>query len=307
MGDIREYTYVAGSTTAISKDVTPIKYPNVATCFNINSTVWLQAKPTAGWEFNGWSGDLTSKSNPVSIVLAVPKSIVANFKELPPPDANSIDDDLDGFTELQGDCNDATFGVHPGALEICGDGIDNDCNGGDAVCREDQDLDKDCFTPRMGDCDDTNPGLNPGMTEICGDDIDQNCDGKDSICPPIPPNPNTIDQDGDKCSVVGGDCNDNDITIFPGAKEIPNDGIDQDCNGEDLVIIDPADIDNDLDGFTPNQGDCNDEDAGVNPKVIDIPNDGIDQNCDGFDTEVIPPPTKPKTIHDDNCFINTLK
>ena len=38
------------------------------------------------------------------------------------------DEDGDGFTEEDGDCNDADAAAYPGATEIC-DGIDNDCNG----------------------------------------------------------------------------------------------------------------------------------------------------------------------------------
>ena len=34
-----------------------------------------------------------------------------------------------------------------------------------------------------------------------------------------------------------GDCNDSDNTINPLGEEIPNDDIDQDCNGEDLTIV----------------------------------------------------------------------
>jgi len=32
------------------------------------------------------------------------------------------------------DCDDTDFDVNPGALEVCGDGVDNDCAGGDIVC-----------------------------------------------------------------------------------------------------------------------------------------------------------------------------
>lgn len=45
--------------------------------------------------------------------------------------ANDPDNDNDGWTVGMGDCNDSDPGVNPGAEEICGDGIDNDCFDGD--------------------------------------------------------------------------------------------------------------------------------------------------------------------------------
>ncbi|MCO4773509.1 MAG: putative metal-binding motif-containing protein, partial [Deltaproteobacteria bacterium] len=38
-----------------------------------------------------------------------------------------VDDDGDGWTENQGDCDDTDSSVLPGAVEYC-DGIDSDCN-----------------------------------------------------------------------------------------------------------------------------------------------------------------------------------
>ncbi len=88
-------------------------------------------------------------------------------------------------------------------------------------------------------------------------------------------NGNDADQDTFADVAVGGlDCNDNDDTIYPNAQETPYDGIDQDCDGEDLTDVDS-------DGFESTQVnglDCNDNDPTISPNRVEIL-DNIDQNC----------------------------
>jgi hypothetical protein len=43
------------------------------------------------------------------------------------------DYDHDGYTKAQGDCNDCRADIHPGAAEVPGNNIDEDCNGKDTV------------------------------------------------------------------------------------------------------------------------------------------------------------------------------
>ncbi|OQY60674.1 MAG: hypothetical protein B6245_00005, partial [Desulfobacteraceae bacterium 4572_88] len=47
------------------------------------------------------------------------------------------DGDGDGYTLEDGDCDDTDPDAYPGAAEICGDGIDQDCDGTDMVCTSD--------------------------------------------------------------------------------------------------------------------------------------------------------------------------
>lgn len=93
-----------------------------------------------------------------------------------------FDYDLDGYfsgafcsnafySEL--DCNDANSAINPGKYEICGDGIDQDCDGNDIECNYDGDGDGYTY---IIDCNDNNPFINPHSTEIC-DNVDNNCDG----------------------------------------------------------------------------------------------------------------------------------
>lgn len=46
----------------------------------------------------------------------------------------NIDDDSDGYTENQGDCNDHNSTIFPGAIEKCSDRVDQDCDGNDTDC-----------------------------------------------------------------------------------------------------------------------------------------------------------------------------
>ena len=98
------------------------------------------------------------------------------------------------------------------------------------------------------------------------------------------PDNNIEDADGDGfASVV--DCDDTNAAINPGATEVLDDGIDQDCDGLDLVAAD-VDVDGDGHETTAIGGDdCDDTDATVNPDAAEVWYDGVDQDCDGNDND----------------------
>ena len=168
--------------------------------------------------------------------------------------------------------------VSPGATSVTGtigSGSSSDCLVFAALGVEisypnpcpDQDL--DLVTTCDGDCNDLDYYVNPNAPEV-ENGVDDNCDGI------IDNTPAYEDSDGDGWSPAEGDCDDTDPASYPGAEDIPYDGIDQDCSG-----IDEADLDGD--GYLGGTFgvDCDDSDADVHPNAVELCEGGVDEDCDG--------------------------
>ncbi len=84
---------------------------------------------------------------------------------------------------------------------------------------------------------------------------------------------------GSVLTLQEGDCDDFDPATFPGAPEVPYDGVDQDCDDRDLTDVDGDGYDAEVVGGI----DCHDSDDDIHPGAQEIPYDGIDQDCDTFD------------------------
>ena len=178
-------------------------------------------------------------------------------------------DQPSGFVADDTDCDDAVASTNPGADELCND-IDDDCDSSvdesavDApTWYADIDLDTygsdastidDCEQPvgylaDGGDCDDADAAINPAATETC-DGVDQDCDG---TADDNAPGSNTFYADADadgygnaasptlSCIANSGfvpdatDCDDTTSLANPGAAEVCDDGLDNDCDPDPTV------------------------------------------------------------------------
>ncbi|MEC8278872.1 MAG: MopE-related protein, partial [Myxococcota bacterium] len=166
---------------------------------------------------------------------------------------------------------------YPGAPEVAGDGIDQNCDAVDD-CYQDNDGDTyhgtvvtgttlDCTgtgeSSTSTDCDDTTGAIDIylGATEVVGDGIDQNCDNVDDCYQDLDDDnfgstttvtASTLDCDTEaNVSNVSTDCNDTDDATgqssYPGAPEVAGDGIDQNCDNVDDCY---QDLDDDNFGST---------------------------------------------------------
>ncbi len=101
----------------------------------------------------------------------------------------------------------------------------------------------------------------------------EDCNGRDDDCDGL--TDEDFDEDGDGWSQCGGDCDDGNPGVHPGAEEIC-DHLDNDCDGE----VDEG-FDADGDGFRTCDGDCDENDPTIFPTAFELC-DGKDNDCDGI-------------------------
>ncbi len=163
---------------------------------------------------------------------------------------------------------------------ICGDGLDQDCDGQidclDADCCTSgacagSDLDGDHFAA-VCDCNDASAAIYPGAPQTC-DGVNNNCSAPG--WPALPAN--ELDADGDGLRACSGDCDDTSATTYPGALQYC-DGINNNCNAPGWPAVPANEADGDQDGARICDGDCDDADPLRYPDNVETC-DGLDNDC----------------------------
>ena len=87
-----------------------------------------------------------------------------------------LDDDDDGYSECDGDCNDSNDRIYPTATQLC-DGFNNDCDDPgwpSLIGTNEADDDGDTFSECSGDCDDVSVSTYPSAPQLC-DGLNNDC------------------------------------------------------------------------------------------------------------------------------------
>ena len=90
--------------------------PSGTTWHNANKSVSMSAKPSSGYTFFGWSGDVTGTKNPVSVMMSKPYNVTANFAQfslVAPTAGNTISSSLNSpyLIQWNGPSNLVTYTV----------------------------------------------------------------------------------------------------------------------------------------------------------------------------------------------------